>query len=141
MFELISLAGGALVRFLFQLIAQNQKNKQDQWNRMLTRNKREMDNMNVVRKDESRMSQNVRRLIALSTITMIFVAVVGGAILDVPVYMPEVIDDTWNFLFLSGGEKYTEWTELKGGIVYVPEVRMFAAAITGFYLTGAVFKD
>jgi len=74
-------------------------------------------------------------------LSIMVIAVVGGAILDVPVYVPQIIDDTWSFLFFSGGQKHTQWITLAGGIVYVEEVRMFASAVIGYYLGGAVFKE
>lgn len=141
MIELLSLAGGAAVRFLFQIIAVNQKNKQEQFKNLMQMNTARQKNIDSARKDESKASAGVRRMIVTVMLGIMVIAVVGGALLDVPVYVPQVIDDTWNFLFFSGGEKYTEWITLKGGIVYVEEVRMFASAVVGFYLGGAPFKE
>jgi hypothetical protein len=141
MFELISLAGGAAVRFLFQLIAANQKNKQEQFSQMMQMNKARQSSIAAARKDESHGSATVRRMIVTVMLSIMVIAVIGGAILDVPVYMPQTTDDTWSFLFFSGGNKYTEWIALQGGIVYVEEVRVFASAVVGFYLGGAPFKS
>jgi hypothetical protein len=141
MFELISLAGGAAMRFLFQMIAVNQKNKQDQFKQMIQLNTARQKNIAEARKDESKGSATVRRMIVTVMLGIMVIAVVGGALLDVPVYIPQVIDDTWSFLFFQGGEKYTKWITLDGGIVYVEEVRIFASAVVGYYLGGAVFKE
>lgn len=141
MLELASLVGGAAVRFLFQIIAINQKNKQEQFKNLMQMNAARQKNIAEARKDESKASAGVRRMIVTVMLGIMVIAVVGGALLDVPVYVPQVIDDTWSFLFLSGGDKYTEWITLDGGIVYVEEVRMFASAVVGFYLGGAPFKE
>jgi len=141
MIELISLAGGAAMRFLFQMIAVNQKNKQQQFSQLTQLNKQSQSAISEARKDESAGSALIRRMIVTTMLSIMVIAVVGGAILDVPVYVPQIIDDTWSFLFFSGGQKHTQWITLAGGIVYVEEVRMFASAVIGYYLGGAVFKE
>lgn len=141
MIELISLAGGAAMRFLFQMIAVNQKNKQQQFSQLTQLNKQSQSSIAEARKDESAGSALIRRMIVTTMLSIMVIAVVGGAILDVPVYVPQIIDDTWSFLFFSGGQKHTQWITLAGGIVYVEEVRMFASAVIGYYLGGAVFKE
>jgi len=141
MIELISLAGGAAMRFIFQMIAVNQKNKQQQFTQLTQINKQAQDSIAAARKDESSGSALIRRMIVSVMLGIMVIAVVGGAVLDVPVYVPQIIDDTWSFLFFSGGQKHTQWITLAGGIVYVEEVRMFASAVIGYYLGGAVFKE
>jgi len=141
MIELISLAGGAAMRFLFQIIAVNQKNKQEQFARLTQQHNMEQKAIAAARKDESSGSALIRRMIVSVMLGIMVIAVIGGALLDVPVYVPQIIDDTWSFLFFSGGDKKVEWITLAGGIVYVEEVRMFASAVIGYYLGGAVFKD
>jgi len=141
MIELISLAGGAAMRFLFQIIAVNQKNKQDQFTRLTQQHDMQQQAIADARKDESHGSALIRRMIVSVMLGIMVIAVIGGALLDVPVYVPQIIDDTWSFLFFSGGQKQIEWITLAGGIVYVEEVRMFASAVIGYYLGGAVFKE
>jgi len=141
MIELISLAGGAAMRFIFQMIAVNQKNKQEQFSQLTQQYNMRQKAIASARKDESAGSALIRRMIVSVMLGIMVMAVIGGALLDVPVYMPRIIDDTWSFLFFSGGQKQTEWITLAGGIVYVEEVRMFASAVIGYYLGGAVFKE
>lgn len=141
MIELISLAGGAAMRFVFQMIAVNQKNKQQQFTQLTQLNQQSQTAIAAARKDESHGSALIRRMIVSVMLGIMVIAVVGGALLDVPVYVPQIIDDTWSFLFFSGGQKHTQWITLAGGIVYVEEVRMFASAVIGYYLGGAVFKE
>ena len=141
MIELISLAGGAAMRFIFQMIAVNQKNKQEQFSQLTQQHNMRQKAIASARKDESAGSALIRRMIVSVMLGIMVMAVIGGALLDVPVYMPRIIDDTWSFLFFSGGQKQTEWITLAGGIVYVEEVRMFASAVIGYYLGGAVFKE
>ena len=141
MIELISLAGGAAMRFIFQMIAVNQKNKQQQFTQLTQLNKQAQASIAEARKDETAGSALIRRMIVSVMLGIMVIAVVGGAVLDVPVYVPQIIDDTWSFLFFSGGQKHTQWITLAGGIVYVEEVRMFASAVIGYYLGGAVFKE
>ena len=141
MIELISLAGGAAMRFLFQMIAVNQKNKQEQFARLTQQHNMQQQAIADARKDESHGSALIRRMIVSVMLGIMVIAVIGGALLDVPVYVPQIIDDTWSFLFFSGGDKKVEWITLAGGIVYVEEVRMFASAVIGYYLGGAVFKE
>jgi len=141
MIELISLAGGAAMRFIFQMIAVNQKNKQEQFARLTQQHDMQQQAISSARKDESAGSALIRRMIVSVMLGIMVMAVIGGALLDVPVYVPQIIDDTWSFLFFSGGQKQTEWITLAGGIVYVEEVRMFASAVIGYYLGGAVFKE
>tara|TARA_B110000908_G_scaffold167203_1_gene219720 strand:- start:705 stop:1130 length:426 start_codon:yes stop_codon:yes gene_type:complete len=141
MIELISLAAGAAMRFIFQMMAVNQKNKQEQFSRLTQQHNMKQEAIAAARKDESHGSAIVRRMIVSVMLGIMVIAVVGGALLDVPVYVPQIIDDTWSFLFFSGGKKQVEWITLAGGIVYVEEVRMFASAVIGYYLGGAVFKE
>jgi hypothetical protein len=140
-FELITMLGSGLLSGVMTLWSQNQKAKQDAFNRAIEGLSAQSKATDVARRYENKGFQVTRRIIALSAV---------GAIIVWPkviaVFWPEIpvtIGYTeWNpgFLFITEGKELVKWQALKG-LVITPLDTHLLSAIVGLYFGASMVKN
>jgi len=138
--ELITMAGGSIVGFIFKFLAERAKERQAQFERMMKA---------VDKADESadkaaqRVSIDAGKWVRRFIVFSILFAVVYIPFMLALTNNPTVIQVTqdrqeWLFGLFGGGEK-TQFVQLQGYLM-VEEVRMTLTALVGFYFGQATAK-
>ena len=140
-FELITMLGSGLLSGVMTLWSQNQKSKQEAFQRAIDGLAAQSQATDLARRYENKGFQVTRRIIALSAV---------GAIIVWPkviaVFWPEIpvtIGYTeWNpgFLFITEGKELVKWQALKG-LVITPLDTHLLSAIVGLYFGASMVKN
>ena len=136
-FELITMAAGGLVGFIFRYMAERAKERSELWKFALNQKKAEDESADAaVKRVPVDVGKWVRRAIV---VCILFGVVLAPFILSVMVYSTIVqvglTGDEWLFGLFGGGSE-TAFVELDGYLL-VPEVRQTLTAIVGFYFGNA----
>lgn len=138
--ELITMAGGSVMGYVFKFLAERAKERQAQFERMMKA---------VDKADESadkaaeRVSIDAGKWVRRLIVASILFAVVFAPFILTLLNHPTVIQITdtrpeWLFGLFGGGER-TQFVQLKGFLM-IEEVRMTLTSLVGFYFGQATAK-
>lgn len=136
-FELMTMLGGSVVGFVFRFIAERAKDRQSQFQMMMSRYAAEEGGRDsAIKRVPLDAGKWVRRIIVVS---VLFGVILAPFILSILGYstVAEVQEEKAEFLFgLFGGGSEKTFVEIQGYLI-IPEVRQTLSAIVGFYFGSA----
>jgi len=139
-FELISMAAGSITGFIFKFIAQRAKERHENFQMALKRNKAiEQSRDAAVQRVSVDGGRWVRRLIVISKLFGVIIAPFFLSLLNEPLFV-QVDEESRKWLFgLFGGNVETKFVKIDGYLM-IPEVRQTLTAIVGFYFGSSTVK-
>lgn len=135
--ELMTMAGGGIMGFIFRYMAERAKERQQQFELLLQKEKMAEDSRNAAaQRDSSDAGKYIRRIIVILVLFGVILAPFILALLGKPTIV-EINEEKATFLFgLFGGGTESRFLELPSYLL-VPEVRQSLMAIIGFYFGSA----
>ncbi len=134
--ELMTMAGGSIVGFIFRFMAERAKDRQDQFKMMMESRKLAIEERAQAAQADGDTGKKVRRFIVICVMFAVIMAPFLLSLIGVSTIV-EVQDVQSTFLFgLFGGGTETKFIELNGYLM-VPEVRQTLSALIGFYFGNA----
>jgi len=138
--ELITMAGGSIVGFIFKFLAERAKERQAQFERMMKAvDKADESHDRAAQRVSIDAGKWVRRFIVFSILFAVVYIPFMLALTNNPTVIQVTQDrQEWLFGLFGGGEK-TQFVQLQGYLM-VEEVRMTLTALVGFYFGQATAK-
>ena len=136
--EVITLVGGSIAGFVFKYMAERARDRQQQFEMLLNRNKAQEDSHNAaVKRVPVDAGKWVRRIIVCTILYGVVIAPFILALIGIPTIV-QITEESRSFLWgLIGGGTDIKFIELPGYIL-IPEVRQTLTTIVGFYFGAAV---
>lgn len=135
--ELMTMAGGSIIGFVFRYMAERAKERQQQFEMMMKKEKMaEETRAAASQRDAGDSGKLIRRIIVILILFGVILAPFILALLGKPTIV-EINEEKATFLFgLFGGGTEDRFIELPSYLL-VPEVRQSLMAIIGFYFGSA----
>lgn len=131
--ELITMFGGSIVGFVFKMMAEKEKLRAAQFDRMMQAvDKADQSFDRAVERVPISAGKMVRRTIVLCVLFGVILAPFIMALLSLPVVI-QLSEERPEYLFgLFGGGVHSQFVEVRGYLL-IEEVRQTLTAIIGFY--------
>lgn len=135
--ELFTMAGGGLMGFVFRYMAERAKERQQQFEMLMQKEKAAEDSRNAaIQRESSDAGKHIRRIIVILVLFGVILAPFILALLGKTTIV-EITEENASFLFgLFGGGTESKFLELPSYLL-VPEVRQSLMAIIGYYFGSA----
>ena len=135
--ELMTMAGGGIMGFIFRYMAERAKERQQQFEMLMQKEKLAEDSRNAAaQRDSGDTGKYIRRIIVVLILFGVILAPFILALLGKSTIV-EIDEEKATFLFgLFGGGTESKFIELDSYLL-VPEVRQALMAIIGFYFGSA----
>ncbi len=138
--ELISMAAGGVMGFIFKFLSQRAKERHENFKMALQKGEfLEKSRDAAVTRVPMDAGRWVRRLIVVSTLFGVIIAPFFLSLLNEPLYV-QVEYETKQWLFgLFGGNPKIQFVRIDGYLM-IPEVRQTLTAVVGFYFGSSTVK-